>query len=116
MRQTFSTINEDETSSRSSKKQDDSSSSIKSLSIKYALSSLASAVAETGNFSIRLIYFLFSIIKILIACFNLVTYPLDIVKTRLQIQDELIRKDIHASNRVSHGMFGVGLNIGKLDL
>lgn len=73
----------------------ESSSSIKSLSVKYALSSLASAVAE------------------------IVTYPLDIVKTRLQIQGELVRRDLIIKgstnpNHISHGMFSIGFNIGWL--
>ncbi len=40
-----------------------------------------------------------------------VTYPLDITKTRLQIQGELEK---HNPNRKHYGMFRTALNIGKL--
>lgn len=47
--------------------------------------------------------------------FNLkVTYPLDMIKTRLQIQDELMKKDKNLKDKnLPRGMFGIGINIGK---
>ena len=60
------------------------------LLIRYLLSSAAASVAET------------------------VTYPLDIVKTRLQIQNELNNQ--HTSTKAAktnRGMFGIAVHIGN---
>jgi solute carrier family 25 uncoupling protein 27 len=41
-----------------------------------------------------------------------VTYPLDIIKTRLQIQGELIKHDATINTKkLPHGMFGIAVNI-----
>ena len=48
----------------------------------------------------------------IISARNLVTYQLDIVKTRLQIQGELKSKNISNSN----GMFRITVNIGNFGL
>ena len=59
----------------------------KSMLARYFLSSTAAAIAET------------------------VTYPLDIVKTRLQLQGEMLKND-SAHKTKADGMFKTAINMG----
>jgi hypothetical protein len=87
----------------------------KSIAVKYFLSSSAAAVAETGKTNSVFSRFSFFLAVECYIHFFLVTYPLDIIKTRLQIQGELLKQEpVHVaqSNRIPHGMFGIAVNIG----
>lgn len=47
------------------------------------------------------------------ACAESVTYPLDITKTRLQLQNELSKSGASAGTRqIKHGMVRTAMNIG----
>jgi hypothetical protein len=94
-------------------RQDSNKNSIKSIAIRFVLSSAAATVAETGSI-LNLICFFILYLNFIFDAFNLVTYPLDILKTRLQIQNELQKVKHLDNSKLPHGMFGMAMNMSNL--